>query len=237
MKAYTVTVTPDDASEATATIRYELNGDTPRITDVHFAAGENQSLSTARLPQIDIAQLLAAVIPAVAATPAARPIHTTAATGPMLDITTVAADVDDAATASVAVPSPRVPHTAPVVEVEEPTSTPARRTRAPRTPAAKHTAATKTVPVRKAATPKAAPTKKTSPKKAPATVDRKASDPVAATDKRARRFMPDDFAEVYRQASTVAAVADFYGVPAHTAQGWVKTARKHGMIDPARSRN
>jgi transposase len=30
---------------------------------------------------------------------------------------------------------------------------------------------------------------------------------------------------VYRQANTAAAIADHYGVPRHTAQGWIRRAK------------
>ena len=51
-----------------------------------------------------------------------------------------------------------------------------------------------------------------------------------------RRYMPGDFVETYNNSMTVAAVADHYQVPVHTAQAWVRTARRHGLIAPARSR-
>jgi hypothetical protein len=38
--------------------------------------------------------------------------------------------------------------------------------------------------------------------------------------------MPDDFAAVYAQAGTTAAIADHYGVPRYTAQGWVGRHKK-----------
>ncbi len=38
--------------------------------------------------------------------------------------------------------------------------------------------------------------------------------------------MPDDFAAVYRQAGTTAAIADHYGVPRHAAQGWIGRPKK-----------
>jgi hypothetical protein len=47
---------------------------------------------------------------------------------------------------------------------------------------------------------------------------------------RAYRTMPGDFASVYQQASSVVAVADHYGVPRHTAQNWVATARRRDLI-------
>jgi hypothetical protein len=42
--------------------------------------------------------------------------------------------------------------------------------------------------------------------------------------------MPEDFAAVYRQVGTAAAIADHYGVPRYTAQGWIG---RHKKQDPA----
>jgi hypothetical protein len=53
---------------------------------------------------------------------------------------------------------------------------------------------------------------------------------------RAYRTMPGDFAAVYQQASSVGAVADHYGVPRHTAQNWVATARRRDLIPAGQRR-
>lgn len=51
----------------------------------------------------------------------------------------------------------------------------------------------------------------------------KAAADVAATGGgRSYRRMPEDLATVYRQAGTSAAIAEHYGVPRHTAQGWLR---------------
>jgi hypothetical protein len=39
------------------------------------------------------------------------------------------------------------------------------------------------------------------------------------------RRMPDDLAAVFEKAGTVAAIAEHYQVPRHTAQGWVGRLR------------
>jgi transposase-like protein len=46
--------------------------------------------------------------------------------------------------------------------------------------------------------------------------------------------MPADFVERYEQSSTIGALAESYGVPRHTAQAWINTARRHGQIKPAK---
>jgi transposase-like protein len=43
---------------------------------------------------------------------------------------------------------------------------------------------------------------------------------------RAYRRMPDDLSEVYEELESVTAVARHYGVPRHTAQGWMNRLRQ-----------
>jgi hypothetical protein len=62
----------------------------------------------------------------------------------------------------------------------------------------------------------AAATRRTAPAKAPQP---------AVPAGRVYRRMPDDLAEVYAQHGTVVAVAKHYGVPRHTAQGWIGRLR------------
>ncbi|HEY1487233.1 MAG TPA: hypothetical protein VGF84_14095 [Micromonosporaceae bacterium] len=267
MKGYTVTVTPDDATEATATIHYELSGGAPRLTDVHFRAGHGQSLSAARMPDIDIAQLLTAVVPAVAVTPApaALPAKRAAAdadvaapgvggptalaslarnAGPADVPVTAAAPRQRRVTASKPAPTTRSKRPGSATAAAAP-SKKAPSKRAPsKTSATKKAEPTRAESTRaasaapaKTAAPATAATKAAAKSTGPATTSGKASlgAAVEATG-RVRRLMPDDFADMYRQAPTVAAVADYYQVPTYTAQGWVQTARKRGLIPPARGR-
>ena len=39
---------------------------------------------------------------------------------------------------------------------------------------------------------------------------------------RAYRRMPEDFRTVYEQTTSPSALAEHYGVPRHTAQGWIR---------------
>lgn len=54
---------------------------------------------------------------------------------------------------------------------------------------------------------------------------RTASTATSDAGERAYRRMPDDIAAVHRQAGTARAVADHYGVPRHTATGWLRRLR------------
>ena len=48
----------------------------------------------------------------------------------------------------------------------------------------------------------------------------------AVSGARAYRRMPDDLAAVYAKSDSVTAVARHYGVPRHTAQGWIGRLRR-----------
>ena len=50
---------------------------------------------------------------------------------------------------------------------------------------------------------------------------------------RAYRRMPDDLATVFNRAGGASAVAEHYGVPRHTVQGWLRRLRSQGVL-PAR---
>ena len=47
---------------------------------------------------------------------------------------------------------------------------------------------------------------------------------------RAYRRMPQDLAAVYKRVGGAAAVAEHYGVPRHTVQGWLRRLRAEGII-------
>lgn len=56
---------------------------------------------------------------------------------------------------------------------------------------------------------------------------RRATEAKASTsDMRAYRRMPDDLAETYGSLKNITALAGHYGVPRHTAQGWMNRLRK-----------
>jgi hypothetical protein len=53
------------------------------------------------------------------------------------------------------------------------------------------------------------------------------------TDGRAYRRMPEDLTGVYKRIGGTTAVAEHYGVPRHTVQGWLRRLRAQGVL-PAR---
>jgi hypothetical protein len=55
----------------------------------------------------------------------------------------------------------------------------------------------------------------------------------AGGEGRAYRRMPEDLATVFNRVGGASAVADHYGVPRHTVQGWLRRLRSQGVL-PAR---
>jgi hypothetical protein len=47
---------------------------------------------------------------------------------------------------------------------------------------------------------------------------------------RAYRRMPDDLATVFQRVGGATAVAEHYGVPRHTVQGWLRRLRSQGVL-------
>jgi hypothetical protein len=233
MDSYTITIAPNDDSGNATTLVVDTSGDQVRITDVHLhAAG---GLTGGQLPTVDFELLLRAV-----GTPAASPAPIEAAPA-TTDAVTPAPEVVEApsAPATSARPRPgarprttkraakRASKTAAVLAPEPaPEPEPAKRPRTRRAvnaaPPAAPASPTGTTPTAR----KASATRKATARKAAA----KETSAPAETGGRVYRRMPDDFAGVYRQAGTAAAIADHYAVPRHTAQGWI---RRQKSIDAA----
>jgi hypothetical protein len=213
MDSYTITIAPNDDSGNSTTLVVDTSGDQVRITDVHLhAAG---GLAGGTMPTVDFGLLLSAVGTAPAGQPSidTAPADVAApAETPAPSAVTEPAAGDIEAPAPVAAPRrPRAKRAKAAPPVAEPT-----RSRRRRTP--DETPETTVAPRRRraAATPaKSAPRKKAAAAKAAA--------PTAGG--RAYRRMPEDFRGVYEQTSSPAALAEHYGVPRHTAQGWIRRVK------------
>ncbi|PZG01627.1 hypothetical protein C1I99_06290 [Micromonospora deserti] len=209
----------DDPSRATTTVRVELNGATARITELVVCAGEGDGLTAGQIPAVDLDLLLKAVTPAVGGQQAltvspAAPAHEAPAGVSVHDEEPAAeteADQPVAATTSTAdQPATTTPVQSEPTEVVVPKQ--ASRAKAPsagatRSRGRKATGAKATTAGRKA-------TKQT------------AKGEASSGTGRVYRRSPDDLESVYQQAGSVAAVADHYDVPRHTAQGWIRTLRR-----------
>jgi hypothetical protein len=63
MNSYTITITPDDASRASTTLRVDLSGNAARITELLVRAGTATGLAAHQLPAVDLDLLLRAISP------------------------------------------------------------------------------------------------------------------------------------------------------------------------------
>jgi hypothetical protein len=183
VSSYTITITPDDSSNATATVRVNLGTDGPRITELTLRAGDAEGFPPGSLPGLDLDVLLGAFASAAAGSVTTSPATRGSATrGSAIK----GSAIRGSATARSTTPQPK---------------TPTRPTRA------------------EAATTKSASADKTSKS--------------AAAGRRPYRRMPEDVAEVYQQSGGATGVANHYGVPPHTAQGWLRRLRQQGLLPTA----
>ncbi|MCW3820148.1 hypothetical protein ONA91_37535 [Micromonospora sp. DR5-3] len=221
MSSYTITIAADDRSRATTILTVELEGTTARIVELLVRAGEGDGLTAGQIPAVDVDLLLKAITPAVGGQQAITVSPAAAADAPV-DPARLAVDdegpVTDtnatqsvgATTSTVEEPATTIPanDVAEVAVPKQPTRTNASTAGATRAGGRKAVTGVKaTVSGRKA--------KKQAPKRE------------ASKEKgRVYRRSPDDLESVYQQAGSVAAVADHYDVPRHTAQGWIRTLRR-----------
>jgi hypothetical protein len=226
--SYTITITPDDSSATTTTLRLDTSDSEVKLTDLHLHAGNG--LATGALPAIDYGLLLRAITPAtpnpvltaptpareIGATPAphAEPVAAQQPDAPSKQRT---AGRTTARRTSKATTARRTSKATPAVA--EPATKPGTRRAG--------TAGKKSTP----SGASAGRTKKTA--KAARVAPAKKGTRAAAANGRAYRRMPDDFATVYQQAGTAAAVADHYDVPRHTAHGWIRRLREQGATTTA----
>ena len=221
MDSYTITIAPNDDSGNSTTLVVDTSGDQVRITDVHLHAAAG--LAGGTMPTVDFGLLLRAVgtapvgQPSIDTAPADAPAP---AEAPAPSETPApSADVAEPASGDVEAPgpvaAPRRPRAKRAKAVPPPVAEP-KRSRRRRTPDEAPETAVATRRRRTAAAPaKSAPRKKAAAAKAAA----------QTAGGRAYRRMPEDFRAVYEQTSSPAALAEHYGVPRHTAQGWIRRVK------------
>jgi hypothetical protein len=81
----------------------------------------------------------------------------------------------------------------------------------------------------KRAAPEAREAKRTAPAARRAAAKAAKAAKAGEGDIRAYRRMPDDVVNTYAQLHSITALAAHYGVPRHTAQGWMNRLRKQGL--------
>lgn len=227
MSSYTITIAPDDHTRATTTLRVEVRDTAARITELLVRAGDGDGLTAGQLPEVDLDQLLRAVTPATtAAITATPPTAPAVAETPTEPAPTPAAPTAQPAAETVppaAEPQPAPTEAAPTAGQAKESTTGARPRRS--TTAAKKTPASGTKPsARASGSTKAA--KATRVSKATKAAAAKKTPEAPVPGERVYRRAPEDLAEVYQQAGSAAALADHYGVPRHTAYGWIRTLRR-----------
>lgn len=224
VSSYTITIAPDDHIRATTTLRVEVSDTAARITELLVRAGDGDGLTARQLPAVDLDQLLRAVTPATtAAITASAPTVPTVEqtpTGPAATAQPAAETVPPAAE-----PQPAPTEVAPTTGQATKNTTSARPRRS--TTAANKTPASSTKPsARASGSTKATKATRTSKAAKPAAAAKDITTETPAARERVYRRAPEDLAEVYQQAGSAAALADHYGVPRHTAYGWIRTLRR-----------
>jgi len=200
---YTITVTPSDDAGPQTTIRVDTDSGSARIIELTVRAVEGNGLSAQELPALNLDQLIAALTPQ----------------GPTAITATPNTTGSGAAT-----PGPEATSTQPAsTEPAEAAGTPASE--AAQEPATPAPAARGRSRAKKAA-------RKAPASKAPSrTRQAKAEQP--SNGRRAYRRMPEP-AEVlaaYREVGGTTALARHYGVPRHTATGWLRRLRSQGLLE------
>jgi hypothetical protein len=220
MDSYTITITPDDDSGNSTTLTVDTSTGQARITSVHMNAPAG--LTGAEMPSVDVGLLLQAVtgptrapaaITASSTPEAEAPQPAPASTGAGADEPST---IDTTATAQSATGDTTPPAAAPVRRASRRPAAAARTADSAKAPASGDRRR-RTQPTAKAAAPKKATRKQATTAAAAA---------AESSTGRVYRRMPDDFATVYRQAGTSAAIAEHYDVPRYTAQGWIGRHKK-----------
>lgn len=134
MSSYTITITPDDQSNAVSTVRVEVSPNGTRITELVIRAGDAEGLTPHQFPPVDLELLLRAVNPparpaATAATATASAAAVAGAPGSVpaaafsgaVDVTTAPAKIARPRTTAATV----APFTVPTAKPAPATDTPA----------------------------------------------------------------------------------------------------------------
>lgn len=227
MAGYTITITPnDDEAGACTTIRVDTTSGSARITELTVRAAEGGAIFPQQLPALNLDQLIAALVPsttAIAATsdPAER-------AGGSAERADGSARQDESSGQAAAQADGSAAHTSAVdtdfavaqVDVPEPVDPPQRAARAGRTTDPKK--ATRTAPAKKAST-----------RSRQTRADRAAAAAESVNGRRAYRRMPEpgEVLTRYREVGGTTALARHYGVPRHTATGWLRRLRSQGMLE------
>jgi hypothetical protein len=242
MTGYTITIAPDtEEAGSQTTIRVDTASGQPRITELTVRAANGLGLGPGQLPAIDLGALVAALAPpgtaaitAEAYPSASHPAASSAGAGRGAAAETEAASAATTRRARRAegstgrrAPAKRTPARGAAKAAKAAAATAAEETGAAETTTA---TARGRGTARKASARKAA---KSSTGRRPSGATNGSGAAESRTGSRAYRRMPEpsEVLDAYRQASTVNAVAEHFGVPRHTVTGWLRRLRRLGMLE------
>jgi hypothetical protein len=229
--SYTITFTPDDASNASAVVRVDLGVAGARITELTVRAGSGDGLVPGELPGFDLGRLMRAIAPAGPTAPAFE-----LSAPSTMEPAAIASYATEAVPATVTTAARRTAKRAPAKRAA------VKRAAATKAPAKQATAkkvaakATGTGRGRKAAAGSTATARSGGAARATKRTGAAATRTTAARAQgtgRAYRRTPEDIVEVFNQAPSATAVARHYGVPRHTVQGWLRRLRSEGQLPPS----
>jgi hypothetical protein len=222
VSSYTISITPDQTGNASATMRVDVGAAGTRITELTVRAGNGEGILFDDLPGFDLGRLLRTIVSGATAAPAIEVPASGSAESGIVE-----------AEAAAGVSAPVETGTAPEADASaQPAETGragrrAGKAKAGRAPAGRAQRGGRRAG--KAASATAAPGAKATGR-AGRSRGRKANG-AQATEGRAYRRMPEDIIEAFREAGSVSGVAAHYGVPRHTAQGWIGRLRKEGRLE------
>jgi hypothetical protein len=258
--SYTITITPDDTSNPSATLRINLGTTGARVTEMTVRAGDGDGFLPDELPGFDLSRLMRAITPAttnapIIEAPATAHTYDEPAAVEAVHIVAEAAAPPARASAPAKASAPARKRAA-AKKGAAATKSAAAGTATPRKNASRSVGTRASARKAAATAPAQAPTSratkaagraatKTAGKAAAKSArtarsaagnGRRSATKAAGATKagRAYRRTPTDIVEVFNQAGSVTALANHYAVPRHTAQGWVRRLRQEGTLPASR---
>jgi len=205
VSSYSITITTDEATNASTTLHANV-GANGRILELTVRANGPEGFTPEELPAFDLRRLISAVILAV-------PTSAVIEAAPMADALPA---VD-----YTAAPAGRKSAGGRAARKANGRKAAGRAKAAPRKAATRETAGERQSGARGGRRATKTAGKATAAKATAAMADR---------ETRAYRRMPDDVVAVFQQAGGVTRTAEHYGVPRHTAQGWIRRLRMQGDL-------
>jgi hypothetical protein len=230
MTGYTLTIVPDDSDNAVkTTVRVDTSSGIARVIELVVSAGEGGTLSPRELPAVNFEALISALSPPPSASTAA------VSGGPQQVVTgelPARGAQNGSAPGAVGTGGDAVLPGIPTQPSGEPSEEDAG-------------SAATTAKTRKAAAARAKgggagrsgrSGRSGRGRSAKPSAGAASNGRTAAGEARAYRRMPDqsELIDAYRQASSVTGLAEQYGVPRHTMNGWLGRLRQQGLLESTR---